>query len=370
MKKKILSLLCAAAILFGCMSGAFSVIGFAAESGTNPGATQACETEVKGYLTDSGELQVVVRTNEKAIGYKLYTKANGEAAYTLACESSSPILCTAYTDGAAYAVALMLEGGAESDKIKVLSILEGSAYENIFVGKTFVQDADGRATAVDGYEYANLTDGVIYPADYKVGRYSSDTNKAADSSATATKIAAATMDLNGEYVLGQLRFNIFNRDYVNIGNNFTVEVYTDGEWVTVIDKLSYDAMVAGNIKYELNPNDSTGKSYYWLTFELGGVRASKIRFSADPLPNKGVSFYEAQCFGTLVKTDVINVLEGKEIVGSEPILTQSSLDPKAFDYARLNDGVMSNNWKIGRYVSKTNGKFAATVDLCGRFQKQ
>ena len=367
MKKKILSLLCAVAILFGCMSGALSVVSLAAESGANQGVSQAelSETVVKGYLTDEGELQVVVKTNANVTGYRLYEKAT-RSEYTLVCESKAPVLCTAYRENKIYAVTLISEGNTESEKIEVESILNGSAYENIFVGKTFVPASDARANAVDGYEYWNLTDGVIYPADYKVGRYSSDTNKAADG-ATPTKIAEATMDLNGEYVLNELRFNIFNRDYKNIGTNFTVEVYTNGQWVTVVNALTYDEMVASHIRYVANANDSTGKSYYWLVFDLGGVKASKIRFHADPLSNYGVSFYEAECIGTLMQTGVTNILEGKEIIGSEPIYVNNALGANAYGYDKLNDGVMTNNYKYGRYVSATNGKFAATVDLRGRY---
>ena len=368
MKKKILSLLCAVAILLGCMSGVFSVVSFAVESGANQGVSQAelAETVVKGYLADEGELQVVVKTNVNVKSYRLYEKSKATAEYTLVCESKAPVLCTAYAENKIYAVTLILEDNIESEKIEVESILNGSAYENVFVGKTFVPATDARANAVDGYEYWNLTDGVIYPADYKVGRYSSDTNKAADG-ATPTKIAEATMDLNGEYVLNELRFNIFNRDYKNIGTNFTVEVYTNGQWVTVVNGLTYDEMVASHIRYVANANDSTGKSYYWLVFDLGGVKASKIRFHADPLSNCGVSFYEAECIGTLIETGVTNILEGKEIIGSEPIYVNNALGANAYGYDKLNDGVMTNNYKYGRYVSVANGKFAATVDLCGRY---
>ncbi|MBQ3015533.1 MAG: glycoside hydrolase N-terminal domain-containing protein [Clostridia bacterium] len=333
----------------------------------NPIDTAATVSQVMGYVTDSGELQAVVKSNSNTVSYRLYEKASGQSEYTLLCETKAPVLCTSYSSDKEYAVSVLsYHHNEESELYKIGSITRGKVYENIFKDKVFVQEADSRANAADGYAFSKLTDGVICPSDYRVGRYSSGKNTAAEG-ATPTNIAAATIDLNGEYVLNELQFNIYDKNYQHIGTNFKVDVFANGEWVTVIDNLSYDDMVQNNIRYIVNPDDSTGKSYYWLVFDLGGIKASKLRFHADPLSGQGMTFYEAVCYGTLVETNFINVLEGKEIIGTEAIATNSTLDSKAFDYDKLNDGIMSNNWKLGRYVSASNGKFNATVDLEGRY---
>ena len=316
-------------------------------------------TQVRGYVTNAGDLQVTVKTSGDAEAYRLYRKASGDPEYSLVCETDTPVLRTTYSADYEYAVSIV--DGVESAPVKVSPITKAVVSENVFQGKTFVQDSDARASDLDGYEYYKLTDGIIYPADYRVGRYSSDTNTAA-ADATPTKIAAATIDLDGEYILNELRFCIFNRDRNNIGTNFTVEVFADGEWVTVYNSLAFDVLnTSAYIKYIANPEDGTGKSTDWLTFDLGGIKASKLRFHSDPLSGKGVSFYEAECDGTLVETNLVNVLSGKEIVGSEPVI--SSL----YTYDKLNDGIMSNLYKIGRYVSRTDGRMDATVDLEDRY---
>ena len=339
----------------------------------NPIDTAASVAQAKGYVTDAGELQVVVKSNANTVAYRLYEKAFNASDYSLVSETTIPVLRIPYSSNKEYAVSVLsFHQNEESDLFKIGSISRGAVFdENVFQGKIFVQEADRRAdpVVVSGcnYEYSNLTDGIIYPADYKIGRYSSDTNTAA-ADATPTKIAAATIDLDGEYILNELRFCIFNRDHNNIGTNFTVEVFADGEWVTVIDSLPYDVLnTAEYVKHIANPEDGTGKSTDWLTFDLGGIKASKLRFHSDPLSGKGVSFYEAECYGTLVETNYVNVLNGKEIVGAKPVYVNSSLSSDAYDYDKLNDGIMSNDWKIGRYVSAANGALDATVDLEDRY---
>ena len=118
------------------------------------------------------------------------------------------------------------------------------------------------------YTYATLTDGIIDTANAYNGRFS-NYNKA---------MVGGTLDLGGNYILSELRFYLFNRNTAQMGTNFTVEVYSNGEWITVIKNLSNETLVN---EYLVNHGSSSADLV--LTIPLGNIIGSKIRFEATPI---------------------------------------------------------------------------------------
>ena len=95
--------------------------------------------------------------------------------------------------------------------------------------------------------------------------------------------------------LYELRIDVFNDNVKFLGKDFTVEVYTDGSWVTVIS---------------CGTNDEIAKNYdtvnNLIRFDLDGISASKVRIYSSGRSGTtfetgdSISIDEISCLGTYI----------------------------------------------------------------------
>ena len=315
----------------------------------NPTDTSAKVDGIFGSVVKSGEMQIIVYGNENSATYRLYEKADESSAYELVDESNFPLLIAkTYNKTSKYAVSVIsYYDKSESELYEVTKLASATQLydpSNILAGKKFVQmEGNSYNPYSQSYDYGCLTDGKIDNS----GRFSN---------ASGNK-AGATIDLVENYALSELKFYLYQRSTSKMGTNWTVEVYSDGEWVTVADKISNETLVKKNL---VSINDTNAG--YLLTFNLGGLVGSKIRFEAevqDANKYPWITFYECECTGLLTSpANEENIFLNKEIVGGA-----ESYDSN-YTYSKLNDGSFDST---GRYSSKQYGKFDATIDLEGLY---
>ena len=152
---------------------------------------------------------------------------------------------------------------------------------NIFADKTFVPSSDAAANKYsDAYGYQTITDGIIYEEGN--GRYSSKSN--------GGKVEGI-IDLGGVYNLSEFKVYLYWNDGINMfGSGLKIEVLFDGEWTTVVDCATVEALQA----YWVDNPGSVDKE--WLVFDLGGVAASQVKFTIPGQTSKAYStFYEMEC---------------------------------------------------------------------------
>ena len=275
MKKKILSLFCAAVLIFS--SFAWVIPSYAAENNENSDVSEskaALVEDVYAYVTDGGELQVRVTANENAMKYRLYEKAASTESYTMIYESGFPVLYTEnYSAESKYAVSVVsYYDGAESQFMEISEFTAtpiGYAGENILAGKTVTGAAD--APQYDStFTYAKLTDGKLGSS-----RFSSKENGKMD----------ATIDLSGTYMLSELRLYMNNGGVVTeIGTNFKVELYTENGWVAIVQNVSN-----ADLNKYYRKTLGRGADDVILSFDLQGYSASKIRIAAETNSEEGVN---------------------------------------------------------------------------------
>ena len=167
--------------------------------------------------------------------------------------------------------------------------IEVESSSNVLAGKTFVPTAEASSQIYNSnYGYANLTDGSLST------RYSSK-NK--------TGIVDATLDLGGVYELNELNIKYYTElpskgEFDFVGTALTVEIYMMGAWETVVSCSSNS---------EISEHKT---SDYWLSFDLGGKQAEKIRIYIPGCVNVGsgrsISLYEIECSGKELKGGVIS----------------------------------------------------------------
>ncbi|MBQ3015656.1 MAG: glycoside hydrolase N-terminal domain-containing protein, partial [Clostridia bacterium] len=236
---------------------------------------------------------------------------------------------------------------------------EAETKTNILSGKTFVPTDEAYAQVFGDdhtkYGYGTLTDG----------------NKSANSGRFSSKystFADATIDLGGEYALSTVRFYDFVKDttYESLtenymGNNFKLEVFSDGVWVTVADYAS----VTDLIKYHRIRTGVNGHSQGWLDIGVDGIKATKIRFSSKAVSGTTVSINEIEAFGTQIASygeHEDNILLNKPFVPTNEV--KDFIYNSTFGYNKLTNGTATGN---DRLSTKTNVKIDATVDLGGRY---
>ncbi len=354
MKEKILSLICvimlvSMSILCIIPASASETVenGSIAELNADAVDTAAVVEDVYAYVTDAGELQVRVTANENALKYRLYEKANDAQVYTKIYESGFPILYTeSYDSDSTYAVSVISYfDGAESELVEIESFVTtpiSKELTNVLNGKNVTYPSGTEyAPHSETYGYAKLTDGL-----FSSGRYSSNQNGKMD----------ATIDLAGTYVLSELRLYINKGSLKEIGTNLTVQVYSNEEWITIVENISN-----ADLNNHYAKTFGTGDGERALCFDLGGHKAEKIRITAatnkDGEGVQWITFYEAEASGILLESR--NILKGKGVSSTEAAFGS------AFGYEKLTDGIIGNS---GRYSSKQNGKMDATIDLGGNYQ--
>ena len=347
MKKKILSLFCAAVLIFS--SFAWVIPSYAAENNENSDVSEskaALVEDVYAYVTDGGELQVRVTANENAMKYRLYEKAASTESYTMIYESGFPVLYTEnYSAESKYAVSVVsYYDGAESQFMEISEFTAtpiGYAGENILAGKTVTGAAD--APQYDStFTYAKLTDGKLGSS-----RFSSKENGKMD----------ATIDLSGTYMLSELRLYMNNGGVVTeIGTNFKVELYTENGWVAIVQNVSN-----ADLNKYYRKTLGRGADDVILSFDLQGYSASKIRIAAETNSEEGVkwiTFTEAEATGILLQR--ANILKGKTVTSDKKVATVNH------GYDKLTDGIFTDN--TGRYSSAQGVGMDATIDLGVNYQ--
>ena len=163
--------------------------------------------------------------------------------------------------------------------------------ENIFAGKTFTPTSDALASVLSaswwkGSGYGGLTDG-IKNADNAPGRFSTVMK--------TTGMMDATIDLGGEYELHSLKFYTYDpaagTGAGSLGASLLVQVYADGEWKDVV-VCADNATLASYLVV----NEGTFNDY--LEFDLGGIKAEKVRFYISAsASSSGTTYEEIECNG-------------------------------------------------------------------------
>ena len=166
--------------------------------------------------------------------------------------------------------------------------------ENIFAGKQFAPTADATTNILvaswwKGGGYETLTDG--FKTNDQIGRFSTVMK--------ATGMMDATIDLGGTYELNSLKFFTYDNNYDDkgttnpgsLGASLLVQVYADGEWKDVVICADNAAIASHLVASEGLFND-------YLEFDLGGVKAEKVRFyiSASAAAS-GTTYEEIECSG-------------------------------------------------------------------------
>ena len=163
--------------------------------------------------------------------------------------------------------------------------------ENIFSGKTFTPTSDALASVLvaswwKGGGYETLTDG-IKNADNAPGRFSTIMK--------TTGMMDATIDLGGTYELHSLKFYTYDpaagTGAGSLGATLLVQVYADGEWKDVV-VCADNATLASYLVV----NEGTFNDY--LEFDLGGIKAEKVRFYISAsASSSGTTYEEIECNG-------------------------------------------------------------------------
>ena len=158
---------------------------------------------------------------------------------------------------------------------------------NIFEGKTFIPTEDALNAVFPPWNsdvyfgYETLTDGKMAELE---GRFSSKFDG----------FACATIDLDGNYTLNELRFYDYKQDAEYMGSSLIIEVYANEEWKTIVN-CETNAEIA-NHRVSLGAGDGSG----WINFELDSIEAEQVRFTIPSTHNgKTISIYEIMCYGTL-----------------------------------------------------------------------
>ena len=156
--------------------------------------------------------------------------------------------------------------------------------DNILLNKSFIPtDAVKNLIYNSTFNYNKLTNGTATGND----RLSTKTNSIVD----------ATLDLGGKHILDVLR--IYEHSDGNtqgtakfIGQNFKLDVLSDGKWITAISYTSND-----DIETNHRVSGSSLGCTSWLEFDMGCIRAEKIRIYSESLSDMAISIKEITCSG-------------------------------------------------------------------------
>ncbi|MBQ9084584.1 MAG: glycoside hydrolase family 95 protein [Clostridia bacterium] len=327
----------------------------------NPDDVSASVEDAVASVVDE-KLQVAIKSNDYANKFKLYSRANSSAEWTLLEEGTYPIIILdEYSSKVEYGASVVSLFGEESEitpvsistqgEINILDYQPSNILGNIKFDPTPYANSMIHTTA---YGYPTLTDGSF---NNTTGRFSTST--------AANMIFNATAALRGSFLLGELRIFDFGpsdtaADY--LGTALTVEVFYDGEWKTVKNYTS-NAEIVG-----LRTKNASGVRY--VSIDLSGVMAQAIRVSIpNTMSGKSISIYEIECSGIQIpdtKSYSNNLILGKDI-----ILTDASLkhmNPASKGPSVLTDGNRSASTGADTWYTwwnQTDMQFDGTVKLGG-----
>ena len=334
----------------------------------NPEADEVIINTAQGKILDSGELEITVNAEGPVKEYRVYSKPKMSSGYTLMATSKTPNFTAGqYSIGYNYYVTVVnAENRKESERVFVIVAGSGAAVDlnvdNVFAGKVFTPAERATAThsgAHNGvtvyYDYTKLTDGNLH---YQTGRYSTI-------SSSSTQVFDGIIELGTGYFLGTLTIKDFNSTATTapyMGTALEIQVYSMGKWVTVVNCATNAEIVS----HRVGSSD--------LVFELGGVRAEKVRiYIPSRLGSNTISINEISCSATLDTTEYDysdNVLLNKTFVPTASALAEVHPDATYnYGYAVITDNSYAP--KGGRFSTKsssTTQHVDATVDLDGRYQ--
>ncbi len=174
--------------------------------------------------------------------------------------------------------------------------------DNIFSGKEFVPTPEADAVVLkaawfQGGGYEVLTDGIRDQE--QVGRFSTLMNN-------TTTFMEATLDLQEKYVLGKVRFYIYDtKDSLteaykkaSVGSDILIQIYLGDKWYDVAACANNEELCGNLVINEGINND-------YIEFDLTGIVAEKIRFLIDSAASKdGITYQEIECGGALLNEHV------------------------------------------------------------------
>ncbi len=165
---------------------------------------------------------------------------------------------------------------------------------NLLADKQFVPTDEAKEQVLveswfKGGGYEALTDG--NRMEDQVGRFSTKMNN-------TTTFMDATVDLGGAYELHSLKFYIYDASKstdsskkASVGKDILIQVYADGEWTDVV-------VCADNAELSEHLVILDGLNNDYLEFDLGGVKAEKLRFYiSGAATTDGITFQEIECSG-------------------------------------------------------------------------
>ena len=334
----------------------------------NPEPEATIINVAQGNVLESGDIEITVDAEGPVSEYRVYSKPKMSSGYTLMATSKSPVFVAGkYSLGYNYYVTVVnAETKKESEKVYVIVAGSGSSVDlnvdNVFEGKSFV--AADRATATHSglhsgvtikYDYSKLTDGDLH---YQTGRFSTVAS-------SSSQVFDGIIDLGTGYFLGELIIKDFNPTATTapyMGTALEIQVYSMGEWTTVVSCATNAEIVAYRV------------SNTHLAFDLGGVRAEKVRiYIPARLGSNTISISEIECSAVYDTTEYDysdNLLLGKPFVPTDSALKEVHPDATYdYGYAVITDN--SYTPKGGRFSTKSSSSTQhvdATVDLGGVYQ--
>ena len=180
----------------------------------------------------------------------------------------------------------------------------------------------------------------------------------------------ALIGFDGEVLLNTLRIYDYRGEtnWANsVGPQIVIEACLDGEWTTVVD-VTIVGGSGNNInqyrKIGTRSNSVSGTTEYWLEFDLGGIKADKLRIYMPPRSTGNFGFYEIECDGYYdEKSDVVyenNLFLGREFI---PTTAAGNVVWSGNPYSNLTDGVSDQSH---RFASSGKSSFVdATLSFGG-----
>ena len=318
------------------------------------------ESAVASVLVDN-KLQITVGANGNAAKYKLFMKESGSESYVKISESNYPIITTeSYNPDADYAVTVISYYGEESELFEISSFnTTGNSVnydpENILLNKTFVPTAEAKAYEYNSttYSYNGLTDGILQNNN---GRFSTKSNSAA--------FMDATVDLGGIYALDEFRLYYYAGNISYAGKDMLIQAYYNGKWTDVYSVSSSDYSVYDN-------GSGTSAGAKWLAFDMKCVKAEKIRIYSSAPNATSITFYEAECSGSYLRSSlssINNIFENAAIEAGDTASDVYSDSNNTYGYDKLIDGSLHTS--SGRYSTlsnKGNAVMDAVITLNGSY---
>ena len=226
---------------------------------------------------------------DSAVKYNVYIAIDSQSDYTF-LGSTSDTMFDYTVEGnprMTFVVTAVSSDSTESERTLCYSNPIYNNPDNILAGKKFVGAPGTSYDTNDGldFSYAKLTDGDFgqnYGDDnWKYGRFSTYPNGHAD----------GTIDLGGAYILNELRLYCWAGEVERAGTNFTLQVYYNGVWTTVYSNLTTEQLATHAV------NNGVLNHQRYISLDMGSIKAEKIRFYSESLPNNTVTMYEIECSG-------------------------------------------------------------------------